>query len=98
MVRTPRQPENSHQPQRDSERHFATSIARFMFLDGLAFKVWRAQVVPGQGLPKQRLATGPGRLVVACGQGALEILEVQMPGGRRVAARELVQRLHALAG
>ena len=67
-------------------------------LEGLAFKVWRAQVVPGQGLPGQRLATGPGRLVVACGQGALEILEVQMPGGRRVAARELVQRLPVSAG
>ena len=67
-------------------------------LEGLAFKVWRAQVVPGHGRPGQRLPAGPGRLVVACGQDALEVLEVQLAGGRRVAARELVQRLPALAG
>ena len=67
-------------------------------LEGLAFKVWRAQVVPGHGQPGQRLPAGPGRLVVACGQDALEVLEVQLAGGRRVAARELVQRLPALAG
>jgi methionyl-tRNA formyltransferase len=67
-------------------------------LEGLAFKVWQAQVVPGHGQPGQRLPAGPGRLVVACGQDALEVLEVQLAGGRRVAARELVQRLPALAG
>ncbi len=65
-------------------------------LDGLGFKVWRARVVPGQGRPGQRLTIERGHLVVACGEGALELLEVQLPGGRRMAARELLQRLAPL--
>ncbi len=61
-------------------------------LDGQALKVWRAQVVPGQGTPGQRLPAAAGRLVVACGDGALELLEVQLPGGRRIRAAEFWQR------
>jgi len=49
---------------------------------------------PGQpGQPGQLLHTDDGRLVVACGDGALELLELQLPGGRRITAREFVQRL-----
>jgi len=61
-------------------------------IDGQALKVWRAQAVPGTGTPGQRLPMGEGRLVLACGQGALELLEVQLPGGRRITAREFLQR------
>ena len=50
---------------------------------GETVKLWRAAVVPGEGLPGTVLATAPGRCVVACGQGALELLELQRPGGRR---------------
>ncbi len=67
-------------------------------LEGLAFKVWRAQRVPGQGQPGQRLAAGPGQLVVACGADALALLEVQLPGGRRMPGRDLLQRLAPLPG
>jgi methionyl-tRNA formyltransferase len=48
--------------------------------------------VTGRGQPGQVLAAPPGPLVVACGEQALELLEVQVPGGRRMPAREL---LHA---
>jgi methionyl-tRNA formyltransferase len=61
-------------------------------LDGQALKVWRAQIVPGQGAPGQRLPDAASRLVVACGDGALELLEVQSPGGRRITGAEFVQR------
>jgi len=59
---------------------------------GQTVKVWRARVVSGQGTPGQRIQTGDGRLLVACGQGALELLELQAPGGRRVAARDFLLR------
>jgi methionyl-tRNA formyltransferase len=62
-------------------------------LDGQALKVWRAAVVAGAGTPGERLAAGAGRIVLACGEGALELLEVQLPGGRRITARELTARL-----
>jgi methionyl-tRNA formyltransferase len=50
-------------------------------------KVWRAAVdATAQGAPGEVLSTLPGPLRVACGQGALELIELQRPGGRRVAA------------
>ncbi len=61
-------------------------------LAGQPVKVWRARVVPGTGLPGRRLAAGEGRLVVACGEGALDLLELQLPGGKRITAREFLQR------
>jgi methionyl-tRNA formyltransferase len=54
--------------------------------------------VPGHGQPGQRLAAGPGQLVVACGEDALALLEVQLPGGRRMPGRDLLQRLAPLPG
>jgi methionyl-tRNA formyltransferase len=59
---------------------------------GQPVKLWRARVQPGQGTPGQRLPAGEGRLLIACGQGALELLEVQTPGGRRVAVRDFLLR------
>ncbi|MBL0298142.1 MAG: methionyl-tRNA formyltransferase [Betaproteobacteria bacterium] len=66
-------------------------------LGGQPVKVWRGRVVPGSGVPGQVLQAGEGRLVVACGQDALELLEVQLAGGRRIPAREFLQR-HPVAG
>ena len=61
---------------------------------GQPVKVWRARVVEdaAEAAPGTWLAAGEGRLVVACGDGALELLEVQPPGGRRMTAREFLQR------
>ena len=61
---------------------------------GQALKLWRGRVVAAQGNPGQRLDM-PGRLVVACGQDALELLDVQQPGGRRIPATEFLKRLQA---
>ena len=61
-------------------------------LAGQALKLWRGRVVAGQGAPGQRLPAGEGRLVLACGEGALEVLELQLAGGRRISAREFLQR------
>jgi len=61
-------------------------------LAGQPLKVWRGRVVPGSGTPGQRLVAAAGHLVVACGEGALELLELQLPGGRRIAARDFLLR------
>jgi methionyl-tRNA formyltransferase len=59
---------------------------------GEVVKVWRAEVLAGRGgAPGEVLDAGAGRLVVACGQGALELLEVQRPGGRRQPAAAFLQ-------
>jgi methionyl-tRNA formyltransferase len=49
-------------------------------------KLWRAAVRDGRGAPGTALEAGAGHLVVACGEGALELLELQAAGGRRQAA------------
>jgi methionyl-tRNA formyltransferase len=56
---------------------------------GQAVKVWRAAVdAAGHGAPGEVLSTLPGPLRVACGEGALELIQLQRPGGRRVAAQQ----------
>ena len=54
-----------------------------------AIKVWRTAVdAAGRGEPGEVLSTLPGPLRVACGDGALELIELQRPGGRRVPAAQ----------
>ena len=56
---------------------------------GNTLKVWRAAVRAGTGsAPGQVLSTLPGPLVVACGEGALELCVLQRPGGRRLPAAQ----------
>ena len=59
-------------------------------------KVWFAQMAVGQGEPGVILETHPLR--VACGEGALEIHELQMPGGKRQTAQQFVQGQHVQVG
>ena len=65
---------------------------------GETVKLWRARVAPGQGQPGEVLAVEGGRLLVACGEGALELLELQRTGGRRVAVRDFLQGHRLAAG
>ena len=65
---------------------------------GQVLKVWRAVAVAGAGTPGSTIASDPWRWVVACGSGALELLEVQRPGGRRVMVRDFLQGLPSTAG
>jgi methionyl-tRNA formyltransferase len=50
---------------------------------------------PAQKIPGTRLDMGEGRLVLACGEGALELLQVQPAGGRRMAAADWLRGLDA---
>lgn len=58
---------------------------------GETVKLWRADVLPGSGRPGEVLAASPERLVVACGDGALALRQVQRPGGRRIDAATWLQ-------
>lgn len=64
-------------------------------IGGEQVKLWRGRVVEGKAAAGTVLPSGPRRLVVACGEGALELLEVQRPGGRRGSVAEYL-RAHPL--
>jgi len=53
-------------------------------------KIWRAQPTEASGAPGERVPGTQG-LVVACGEGALRLLEVQRPGARRFAAEDFLR-------
>ena len=60
---------------------------------GETVKLWRAQVerVDVPAAPGTVVAVDGPRLVVACGDGALALLDVQRPGGKRVAVAQWLQ-------
>ena len=55
-------------------------------LAGTNFKIHATRVVEGAGAPGQLLALTKTGLVVACGEGAVEISQLQAEGGKRMAA------------
>ena len=64
---------------------------------GERIKLWRARALPrpkstdgAQPVPGTLLDLGPFRLAWACGDGALEALELQRPGGKRMQAGHLL--------
>ncbi len=56
-------------------------------------KIWRAEVFNGEvpTLKAGAIRTENGRILVGCGVGVLEVLELQMPGGKRLAARDFLR-------
>jgi methionyl-tRNA formyltransferase len=58
---------------------------------GDTVKCWRGVVVAGAGAPGQVLAVGDDGVVVACGDGALRLTELQRAGGKRLAAAAFLQ-------
>ena len=60
-------------------------VATFV-LQGKTFKVHATRVVSGSGTPGQILGLTKTGLVVACGEGAVEITSLQAEGGKRMAA------------
>ena len=57
-----------------------------MELNGTLFKVHETRVVPGSGEPGAVLELNKNGLVIACGQGAVEVRSLQAEGGKRMAA------------
>jgi len=59
-------------------------------LAGEPVKVWRGNEVAASGRPGQVLAADAGGIVVACGEGALRLTELQKSGGRRLASTDFL--------
>ena len=59
-------------------------------LDGEVIKCWRGVVEPGAGAAGEVLAADAAGIVVACGESALRLTELQRAGGRRLGAREFL--------
>ncbi len=57
-----------------------------MELKGQKFKVHETRPVPGSGQPGEILGLTKNGLVIACGEGAVEIRSLQAEGGKRMAA------------
>ena len=65
---------------------------------GETVKLWRAEVARGSGRPGEVLAATAEQCVVACGEGALALRQVQRPGGRRIDAAAWLQSHPLQAG
>jgi methionyl-tRNA formyltransferase len=58
-------------------------------LNGEVCRIWMATQKPGAGNAGQVVATNE-TIDVACGEGILSIQELQLPGGKRLKAREFL--------
>ena len=61
-----------------------------VMLAGEAVKAWCGEAVAASGRPGQVLAADAAGIVVACGEGALRLTELQKPGGRRVTSADFL--------
>lgn len=64
----------------------------------MAIKCWRAEAVPAQGEPGVVLSADADGVVIACGEGALRITELQKAGGRRLPAQAFLQGMPIAPG
>jgi methionyl-tRNA formyltransferase len=69
-------------------------------LDGTPLKIWSATVVPAPraAQPGTIVDVSPEGVVVACGEGALRVTQLQKPGGKRLPAREFLTGSTLAAG
>ena len=68
-----------------------------MELQGKKFKVHATRVVEGSGKPGEILGLTKTGLRIACGEGAVEVMQLQAEGGKRMAAPDYF-RGHPLEG
>ena len=66
---------------------FPGAVAR---LAGNSLKVWKALPEIAQGSPGSVLSVGKDGIVVACGKGALRLLELQKAGGKRLSTAQFL--------
>jgi len=70
-------------------------------VNGESLKVWRCQLVPassGDAQPGTVLQVDPAGVVVASGEGALRVTQLQRPGGKRLPTAEFLRGFAIAAG
>jgi methionyl-tRNA formyltransferase len=78
-------------------RAFRPAPGAFAMLDNEPVKIWRARVVERSGEPGM-VQPASDELVIACGEGALAVAELQRAGGRRLSAQEFLRGHRLPAG
>jgi len=58
-------------------------------LAGEPLKIWRAELAGGHGVPGMVLDADRSGLLIACGEGALRLTRLQLPGGKPLAFADL---------
>ncbi|NWG30176.1 MAG: methionyl-tRNA formyltransferase [Rhodocyclaceae bacterium] len=61
-------------------------------------KLWHAALAEGRSTPGEILSVAPEGIVVACGEGALRLTELQKPGGRRLPVADFLRGFPMTAG
>ena len=76
----------------DRVRALSPHIGARLSLGGAPHTIWRTRVLPA-GPPAGMLERGGDGVVLGCGDGALELCELQPPGGRRMAVADWLRGL-----
>ncbi|HEY6864538.1 MAG TPA: methionyl-tRNA formyltransferase [Burkholderiales bacterium] len=71
----------------------ATAVLR-----GMELKLWSCALGAGDGAPGEVLNASTAGLLVACGEGAVLVTELQRPGGRRLQAGDFLRGCPVSAG
>jgi len=71
-------------------RAFTPVPGSYSTLNGQQIKILQAELASGQGVPATVLAVGKEGLSVACGEGALRLTRLQLPGGKPLAFAQLI--------
>jgi len=72
-------------------RAFRPSPGASTRLGGDTIKVWRASEREEGGEPGLLLRIENGALIIGCGRNALQVTEIQRPGGRRLTTAEFLR-------
>jgi len=67
-------------------------------LRDIELKIWRGTAVTADGVPGEVLNAGPDGLLVACGEGAVRLTELQRQGGKRLTAADFLRGFPVAAG
>lgn len=71
-------------------RAFYPDPIAFAVLRGERIRIHRAEPAAGVGIPGTILSVSPQQIVVACADGALAIQQLQLPGGKVLSVREVL--------